>query len=72
MVLSAGKFFWFLLYTYLTQVYFTFFGESYNLPLAYQAYTHANVLHRLMPTVHPLDGCCCHAQCSSRVMLGYM
>ena len=31
--LTAGKFFWFLLYTYLTQIYFTFFGESLKLCL---------------------------------------
>ena len=30
---DAGKFFWFLLYTYLTQVYFTFFGKLATLAL---------------------------------------
>ena len=66
MWLSAGKFFWFLLYTYLTQVYFTFFGESYNLLPAYQAYMSAYVLHRLMHNVQSVEGRCCHVSCSSR------
>ena len=57
MLLSAGKFFWFLLYTYLTQVYFTFFGESYISLSALQAHMHANVLHRLLHNVYLLQEC---------------
>ena len=55
MVLSAGKFFWFLLYTYLTQVYFTFFGESLTLLLAYQIHMSAIVLPSLMHNLQLLE-----------------
>ena len=43
-VAAAGKFFWFLLYTYLTQVYFTFFGESPITSFIRHAYTTPNIL----------------------------
>ena len=37
----AGKFFWFMLYTYVTLIYFTFFGK---LPPLYQSCPHYKLL----------------------------